>query len=452
MPFRACSSYCHKALLRQKSLLVLLLALTTAYLFASPMRDVCASFGMKASILPYFVFLGDNYIANGILLTLWVWLIEGVPYRDASEDLVKIRCDHTSHVLGIFLHIAAMSALYWAAMLLISVLVMLPHVELDLGWGRFYMSLNRGAGDRLVAMNFIFSKKLQQLMTPAKALLLSWSLHFLASVFLGLTVCLINSRARHAGGGFIALMIIVFDSCFQGLGMPYVVYYFSPVSWVNLNMLDMSLTLKVEGVSKQFGKQEVLANVNLEMRSGQIYGLVGRNGSGKTVLMKLLCGLLPPSSGAIWVSGKPVISGKKLPCVYGVHFDTAGFIPNLSGKRNLRLLSRLRGVATDRDVELAIENVGLDPRSRKKVNDVPARREQLLKHCLQLYDRDGQHRGEKADSRKRPAQVAPQRMKKGFHAATAPLPCARQSVRDRSKSAPPHTLRPPSIRSTADPA
>lgn len=252
MPFRACSYYCHKALLRQKSLLVLLLALTTAYLFASPMRDVCASFGMKASILPYFVFLGDNYIANGILLTLWVWLIEGVPYRDASEDLVKIRCDHTSHVLGIFLHIAAMSALYWAAMLLISVLVMLPHVELDLGWGRFYMSLNRGAGDRLVAMNFIFSKKLQQLMTPAKALLLSWSLHFLASVFLGLTVCLINSRARHAGGGFIALMIIVLDSCFQGLGMPYVVYYFSPVSWVNLNMLDMTKTTPLPSVPYAF--------------------------------------------------------------------------------------------------------------------------------------------------------------------------------------------------------
>ena len=177
-----------------------------------------------------------------------MWLIESVPYRDASEDLVKIRCDHTSHVLGITLHIVAMSALYWAAMLLISVLVMLPYVELDLGWGKFYMSLNRGAGNRLVAMNFIFSKKLQQLMTPAKALLLSWSLHFLASVFLGLTVCLINSRAKHAGGGFIALMIIVFDSCFQGLGMPYVVYFFSPVSWVNLNMLDMTKTTPLPSV------------------------------------------------------------------------------------------------------------------------------------------------------------------------------------------------------------
>lgn len=149
----------------------------------------------------------------------------------------------------------------------------------------------------------------------------------------------------------------------------------------------MSLTLKVEGVSKQFGKQEVLANVNLEMRSGQIYGLVGRNGSGKTVLMKLLCGLLPPSSGTIWVSGKPVISGKKLPCVYGVHFDTAGFIPNLSGKRNLRLLSRLRGVATDRDVELAIENVGLDPRSRKKVRNYSLGMRQRLSIAQMLMEK-----------------------------------------------------------------
>lgn len=252
MPFRACRYYCHKVLLRQKSLLVLLLALSTAYLFASPMRDACASYGMKASILPYFVFMGDNFIANGILLCLWVWLIESVPYRDASEDLVKIRCDHTSHVFGLFLHIAALSALYWAVMLLASVLVMLPYVELDLGWGAFYMALNRGAGDRIVGMSFVFSKKLQQLMTPAKAVLLSGSLHFLASVFLGLVVCLINSLARRGGGGLFALMLIVFDSCFRGLGMPYVVYYYSPVSWVNLNMLDMTRTSRLPSVSYAF--------------------------------------------------------------------------------------------------------------------------------------------------------------------------------------------------------
>lgn len=133
---------------------------------------------------------------------------------------MKIRCDHTSHVLGITLaHCGDERALLGGDAAYLGARDAAA-CGLDLGWGRFYMSLNRGAGDRLVAMNFIFSKKLQQLMTPAKALLLSWSLHFLASVFLGLTVCLINSRARHAGGGFIALMIIVFDSCFQGLGSP----------------------------------------------------------------------------------------------------------------------------------------------------------------------------------------------------------------------------------------
>lgn len=149
----------------------------------------------------------------------------------------------------------------------------------------------------------------------------------------------------------------------------------------------MSLTLKAEGISKQFGKQVVLSKVNLEMQSGQIYGLVGRNGSGKTVLMKLLCGLLPPSSGGIWVNGKPVLSGKKLPCVYGVHFDTAGFIPNLSGKRNLRLLSRLRGTASEQDIVQAIENVGLDPHSRKRVRNYSLGMRQRLSIAQMLMEK-----------------------------------------------------------------
>ncbi len=149
----------------------------------------------------------------------------------------------------------------------------------------------------------------------------------------------------------------------------------------------MSITLKAEGISKQFGKQTVLSGVNLEMHSGQIYGLVGRNGSGKTVLMKLLCGLLPPTSGSIFVNGKPIICGKRLPCVYGVHFDTAGFIPNLSGRKNLRLLSRLRGIADEEAVDAAIESVGLDPRSRKRVRSYSLGMRQRLSIAQMLMER-----------------------------------------------------------------
>ena len=131
----------------------------------------------------------------------------------------------------------------------------------------------------------------------------------------------------------------------------------------------MTITLKTQGISKQFGSHVVLGNVDMEIGSGMIHGLVGRNGSGKTVLMKMMCGLMVPTTGTIWVNDKQVKSGKKLPYIYGVHFDTAGFIPNLNGKKNLQLLAKLRGIANDDDIELAIEKVGLDPHSKKKVRN-----------------------------------------------------------------------------------
>lgn len=249
MAFRACKYYCYKALLRQKNLLAMLLALSVMYMFATPMRDVCEKSGLNVSILPFFVFIGDNYLASGILLCIWVWIIENVPYRDTSEDMIMIRCSHSAHVYGVTLHIAALSLLYWLIILIYSVLVLVPYIELDFSWGILYMALNRGAGNSSVGMGFIFSKKLQQLLTPAKAIIMSWTLHFLVSVFLGLVVCLINSHKRYVGGGIFALMLVVFDSCFHSLGLPYVVYYFSPVSWVNLNILDMTKTTPFPSVS-----------------------------------------------------------------------------------------------------------------------------------------------------------------------------------------------------------
>lgn len=131
----------------------------------------------------------------------------------------------------------------------------------------------------------------------------------------------------------------------------------------------MSITLKAENISKHFGNHTVLRNVNMEIESGKIHGLVGRNGSGKTVLMKMMCGLMTPSSGSIWANEEKIISGKRLPFIYGVHFDTAGFIPNLNGKKNLQLLAKLRDIASDENIERTIENVGLDPHSKKKVRD-----------------------------------------------------------------------------------
>lgn len=249
MALRACKYYCYKALLRQKNWLAMLLALSVMYMFATPMRDVCENSGLTASILPFFVFIGNNYLASGILLCIWVWIIENVPYRDASEDMIMIRCSHSAHVFGVTLHITALSLLYWLMILIYSILVLIPYVVSDFGWGTLYMALNRGAGNNLIGMGFVFSKKLQQLLTPTEAIIMSWALHFLVSVFLGLVVYLVNSRERYVGGSIFALMLIIFDYCFHGLGMPYIVYYFSPVSWSNLNTLDMTKTTPLPSVS-----------------------------------------------------------------------------------------------------------------------------------------------------------------------------------------------------------
>lgn len=242
MVFRTCKYYCHKSILRQKCLLAMLLALAVVYIFATPVRDVCKDSGLSASMLPFFVMIGDNYIANGILFCIWIWIIENVPYKDASEDMIMIRCSHSSYVVGVILHIMALSLLYWAAILIYSFIVMMPFVEPDFGWGTLYMALNRGAGNSSIGMGFIFSKKLQQLLTPVEATIMSWTLHCLISVFLGLIVCLVNSHVKSVGGSIFALVLVIFDYCFRGLGMPYAVYYFSPVSWSNLNMLDMTKT------------------------------------------------------------------------------------------------------------------------------------------------------------------------------------------------------------------
>lgn len=128
------------------------------------------------------------------------------------------------------------------------------------------------------------------------------------------------------------------------------------------------LTLHIDGVSKAFHGQQVLNDVSLRMKGGHIYGLVGRNGSGKTVLLKMICGYIAPDKGSITVADKQILCGRSLPVPFGVVFDSAGFIPGISGQKNLRLLAGLRNTITKEKVSLAIQAVGLNPKDPKKVH------------------------------------------------------------------------------------
>ncbi len=125
--------------------------------------------------------------------------------------------------------------------------------------------------------------------------------------------------------------------------------------------------ISIHDVTKNFRGNVVLNNVSLEIESATVTGLIGRNGSGKTVLMKCICGLISPTSGSITVQGKKVGKDVDIPDNIGVIIETPGFLPNFSGYKNLMQLARIRRKIGKSEVRAAMERVGLNPDDKKHV-------------------------------------------------------------------------------------
>ncbi len=125
--------------------------------------------------------------------------------------------------------------------------------------------------------------------------------------------------------------------------------------------------IQVEHIKKQFGDAVVLNDINMELKPGNVYGLVGRNGSGKTMLMKCICGFVTPTSGTIRVEGKVVGKEMDIPDDMGIIIENPGFLPNYSGFKNLQLLAMIQNKIGKEEIRNAIRMVGLDPDSKKHV-------------------------------------------------------------------------------------
>lgn len=130
----------------------------------------------------------------------------------------------------------------------------------------------------------------------------------------------------------------------------------------------METIIKVKDVSKQFKGIKVLDNINLTVEKGSICGLTGANGSGKTVLMKAICGFLIPDSGEIYVREKKIGEDCDFPENTGVIIGNPGFSPYISGFRNLKGLASIRKKIDDDKIRETMELVGLDPKSKKWVS------------------------------------------------------------------------------------
>lgn len=127
------------------------------------------------------------------------------------------------------------------------------------------------------------------------------------------------------------------------------------------------VTIKVDNAVKKFDKYTILDHVNITCNKGEICGIVGRNGSGKTVLFKSICGFVKLNEGTITVNGK--VMGKDLRVLKkaGIIIEEPGFLRNKSGMKNLEYLYMINNKRNKKYLRSVMENVGLDPYSRKKV-------------------------------------------------------------------------------------
>ncbi len=129
----------------------------------------------------------------------------------------------------------------------------------------------------------------------------------------------------------------------------------------------MGNVIVVEEVSKSYKGISVLDHVSISFEKGKIHGIIGRNGSGKTVLIKIICGLVRPDEGYVSVNGKEIGKDVDFPESIGVIIEAPGFLPNLSAYKNLDYLASLKGVIGKEEIRNAVSLVGLDPDDRKHV-------------------------------------------------------------------------------------
>ena len=125
--------------------------------------------------------------------------------------------------------------------------------------------------------------------------------------------------------------------------------------------------IDVKSVTKKYREYTVVNNVSFSAQRGNIVGLVGRNGSGKTVLMKMICGLVAPTSGEISVNNCIVGKDIDIPDNIGVIIETPGFLPNFSAYNNLLQLAKIKRQISKTEVYNAIKKVGLNPDDKKHV-------------------------------------------------------------------------------------
>lgn len=144
--------------------------------------------------------------------------------------------------------------------------------------------------------------------------------------------------------------------------------------------------IQLQNVTKRIKENTVLDNVSYTFKSGFVYGLYGQNGSGKTMLLRAISGLINLDSGSIFIDGEKLHDKIEFPPETGIVIENMELLPECSAKRNLQMLAKIKNIADEKDIIFSLERVGLDPDSDKKVKKFSLRMKQRLNIAQAIFE------------------------------------------------------------------
>ena len=144
--------------------------------------------------------------------------------------------------------------------------------------------------------------------------------------------------------------------------------------------------IQLQNVTKRIKENTVLDNVSYTFKSGFVYGLYGQNGSGKTMLLRAISGLINLDSGSIFIDGEKLHDKIEFPPETGIVIENMELLPECSAKRNLQMLAKIKNIDDEKDIIFSLERVGLDPDSDKKVKKFSLGMKQRLNIAQAIFE------------------------------------------------------------------
>lgn len=408
-----CLFQLRQSLTQPKTQLILLLEAIFIYSTVQPIGSFAMAMGMLTG--PWaFPHLTGDFICQLVIMCGLIFVLCDAPFENGAHMYIQTRAGETAWTLGICAYITVMSFLYLLSILVVAMLALMPQLHFDTSWGKIWGTLARTTAGTHYGISLSVSDYVIGAYRPIEATVTAFLLEWGCCVWLGLVIYFFNRMSKAPLGCFLAAGFALLDIAIWN-EWSYAFYRISPLTMAQLSAIsrpeslyglskiyavsffgmgiviltvacvllpfakrklltrrkgepqDMDIVLSVRNVVKTFGQQKVLNDVSMNCEAGVIYGLVGRNGSGKTVLLKCICGLTCPTEGSVSVWGKQIGRDTDFPDHTGFIIERPGFLLHESGLKNLKYLASIQKKISEDQIRYCMGLVGLDPNLKKPV-------------------------------------------------------------------------------------